>query len=139
MNMEMLNGEKYPDPTAYQAIKKTCRKKTHYRPLVYICSRYAGDVDKNVEAAIKYSRFAIENDCIPMTVHLLYPQILDDTNPKERKLGLFFGQVLLDVCREIWIFADGEYSSGMQKEYEHAKKKGYKIRYFTEGMQEIER
>lgn len=137
MNNEFFNAEKYPDPTAYKAIKRVRVKKTHYRPLVYICSRYAGDIDRNVEAAIKYSRFAIDQGCIPMTVHLLYPQILDDSNPKERKLGLFFGEVLLDVCREIWIFADGEYSSGMQKEYEHALKKGYTIRYFTEALEEI--
>ena len=137
MANELLNAEGYPDPTAYQAIKKSLQRKNKYRPLVYICSRYAGDVDKNVEAAIKYSRFAIEQDAIPMTVHLLYPQILDDSNPKERKLGLFFGEVLLDVCRDMWIFGDGEYSSGMQKEYEHALKKGYTIRYFTEALEEI--
>lgn len=141
MNQERLNAEKYPDPTAYEAIRRTDRvvKKTKYRPLVYICSRYAGDIERNTQAAILYSRFAIEQGCIPMTVHLLYPRILDDNDPKERKLGLFFGQVLLDVCREIWIFADGEYSSGMQKEYRHAKEKGYKIRYFTENLVEINR
>ncbi len=124
MTNELLNAEKYPDPTAFEAIRNTTRKKkTHYRPLVYICSRYAGDVDKNVEAAIKYSRFAIEQDAIPMTVHLLYPQILDDSNPKERKLGLFFGEVLLDICREIWIFADRTSSSGKTKQHAQTLKK----------------
>lgn len=137
MNSDYLNAEKYPDPTAYRAIKKVETKEKHYRPLVYICSRYAGDIEKNVAAAIRYSQFAIKEGCIPMAVHLLYPQMLDDSNPKERKLGLFFGLVLLDVCREIWIFADGEYSSGMQKEYEHAMKKGYKIRYFRENLEEV--
>ncbi len=140
MNREMLNGEKYPDPTAYKAITRVLRKKkTNYRPLVYICSRYAGDIENNVAAAIRYSRFCIDQNCIPMPVHLLYPRILEDGNIKERRLGMFFGLVLLDVCREIWIFSDGEYSQGMKKEYEHAKKKGYKIRYFTEALEEIKR
>ena len=46
--------------------------------LVYICSPYAGDVANNVKFAKAACRYAIRQNCTPVAVHLLYPQILDD-------------------------------------------------------------
>ena len=43
------NQEGYPDPTAAEAIAKASKKK--YLPLVYLCSKYSGDVVTNTEAA----------------------------------------------------------------------------------------
>ena len=43
------NQEGYPDPTAAEAIVKASKKK--YLSLVYICSKYSGDVVTNTEAA----------------------------------------------------------------------------------------
>ena len=148
MSISRKNSEQYSDPTAYEALTAVerserigIRKRRKFMPLVYICSRYAADekrtVSENEEAAIKYSRFAIEQGCIPLASHLLYPRILDDSNPEQRKLGLFFGQVWLDIAREIWIFSDGSLSKGMQAEYDRAKKRGYRIRYFNESMEEV--
>ena len=143
MHIDRFNGEKYSDPTAYAAMKNIVRQQERinrkFKPLVYICSPYAGDIDGNVAKAIRYCRFAIDKGCIPIASHLLYPQILDDSDAEERKLGLFFGMVLLDVCREIWIFSDGDYSKGMQAEYNRAVKKEYKIRYFSEDLKEQHR
>ncbi len=48
------NQEGYPDTTAAEAIAKASKKK--YLPLVYICSKYSGDVVTNTEAAKRYSR-----------------------------------------------------------------------------------
>ena len=39
------NQEGYPDPTPTEAIAKVSKKK--YLPLVYICSKYSGDVVTN--------------------------------------------------------------------------------------------
>lgn len=47
------NQEGYLDPTAAEAIAKASKKK--YLPLVYICSKYSGDVVTNTEAAKRYS------------------------------------------------------------------------------------
>lgn len=105
-------------------------------PLVYICSRYAGDVKSNVQAARRYCRFAVENGYIPLASHLLYPQFLDDEDPEERKLGLLFGNVLMDKCDEVWIFGM-ELSPGMKAEYERAARKGYKICRFTADCKEV--
>ena len=145
MSISRKNSEQYPDPTAYAALTAVTRmerkRKRKFMPLVYICSRYAADekrtVEQNEAAAVRYSQFAIEQGCIPLASHLLYPRILDDDDPKQRRMGLFFGQVWLDIAREIWIFSDGSLSKGMKAEYERAKQRGYKIRYFNENMEEV--
>ena len=101
-----------------------------FRPIVYICSPYAGDIEKNVERARLYSRFAVESGCIPLTVHLLYPQFMNDENPAERELALRFGNVLMSKCSEVWVFAGHGVSNGMASEIAYAKRKGYLLRYF---------
>ncbi len=106
------------------------------RPKVYIVSKYAGDVKENARAAIRYCRFAISKKCIPIASHLLYPRILDDNDPKERELGLLFGQALLTLCREVWVFGR-EYSTGMKAEIHEARRLKKPIRFFTEEMEEI--
>lgn len=132
------NSEGYYCPTEGEALSRIAReeRKRNYRPLVYVCSPYAGDTVKNILAARKYCRFAVDHNAIPLASHLLYPQFLDDENPDERDLGLFFGNILMDKCDEVWIFSDGEYSPGMRAEYERAVRKGYRIRYFTTDCRE---
>ena len=95
MSVNLYNAERYLDPTAYEALMNIEReaKRTAYKPLVFICSPFAGDIEKNVVAARTYSRFAVEQGYIPIAPHLLFPQFLDDSNPKERELGLFFGDM----------------------------------------------
>lgn len=128
MSKDYLNSEGYPDPTAYEAIRNM--EKRQYRPLVYICSPYAGDVETNVYNARRYCRFAVDSGCIPIAPHLLYPQFLDDTDEGERRLGLFFGNVLMDRCSEVWVFGE-RINPGMSAEIKRSRRRGYKIRWFT--------
>ena len=93
--MNGKNNEGYADPTAETAIRNVDGQKRHM-PLVYICSRYAGDIAKNKSDAIRFCRFAIDEGYIPMATHLLYPQILNDADPADRDLGLYFGWVLIN-------------------------------------------
>ena len=132
------NAEQYPDPTAYAALKRIEREEQSgfFRPLVYICSPYAGDVVTNTKNARRYSRFAVDKGYIPVASHLLYPQFLDDNNESERELGLFFGNALMSKCAEVWVFGS-RISSGMEAEIKRAKWKGYHLRYFTEECQEV--
>lgn len=140
MGISKYNSEGYHDLTVYEALsniekeKKAARRL--YRPLVYICSPYAGEVEKNVNMARMYSRFAVKNTCIPLTPHLLYPQFMDDKNPVERSLALFMGMVLLTKCEQIWVFGS-VISEGMAAEIEKAEKKNIPVRYFTEEMEEV--
>ena len=139
MSISKLNAERYYDPTAYEAlsnIEQEERTLRVYRPIVYICSPYAGDVSKNVEKARRYSRFAVDSGCIPIAPHLLFPQFMNDENPKERQLGLFFGMVLLSKCAEVWVFGD-RISPGMDAEIKRARWKNFRLRYFTESCEEV--
>ena len=137
MSISFFNSERYADPTAFEALSNIEQKeKRRYRPLVYICSPFSGEVEKNIENARRYSRFAVNEGMIPLAPHLLFPQFLDDDNPDERKLGLFMGMVLLSKCAELWVFGD-KVSKGMGIEIEKAKKKGQTIRYFSDACEEV--
>lgn len=139
MNTDKLNAEGYYDPTAYEAltaVEQEEKAAKAFRPLVYICSPYSRNIGNNIKSARRYSRFAVEMGYIPITPHLLYPQFLDDNNPAERSLGLFFGNVLMSKCAEFWVFG-GYISSGMNAEIERAKRKKYTIRYFSDDCREV--
>lgn len=140
MGISKYNSEGYHDPTTYEALTKMEKEekaaKRAYRPLVYICSPYAGDVETNVNMARTYSRFAVRNACIPLAPHLLYPQFMDDSVPAERSLALFMGMVLLGKCEQVWVFGR-TISAGMAAEIEKAEKKKIPIRYFTEELEEV--
>ena len=126
MNESGRNGEGYADPTAAAAIRNT--SDFGYRPVVYICSKYRGDVKANTEKARRYCRMAVNKGCIPIAPHLLLPQFMrDDT---ERELAMFMDLVLLTKCAELWVC--GEISEGMQTEIDYARKRNMKIRFFKE-------
>ena len=139
MSVDKFNSEGYYDPTAYEAmstVEKEERALRAFRPIVYICSPYAGEIEKNVKAAQEYSRFAVEKGYIPIAPHLLFPQFLNDANPKERQLGLFFGNALMSKCSEVLVFGS-RISAGMEAEINRAKWKNYRLRYFTETCEEV--
>lgn len=131
------NSEGYTDPTAGTAVSrvmKDYRKKQKQlyaeknRRKIYVASKYAGDVEANVSAAIRYCRRVIDEGFMPVASHLLYPQVLNDNDAHERELGLMFGLALLRDCDEVWVF--GELSSGVRKEIEEAKRLHKRLRYF---------
>jgi hypothetical protein len=138
MNINKFNHEGYYDPTAYEALVHIVKeaKKSAFRPLVFICSPYAGNVETNTENARNYCRFAVKQNYIPFAPHLLFPQFLDDGDEEQRNLGLFFGMVLLSKCTELWVFGDN-ITNGMYIEIEKARHRELPIRYFTSRCKEI--
>lgn len=139
MSVDLRNCEGYKDPTAYEALSALEREERRalraFRPIVYICSPYAGDTSRNIAAARKYSRFAVETGYIPIAPHLLFPQFMNDGDPTERELALFFGNALMSKCSEVWVFGD-TISNGMAAEIRRARWKNYRLRYFTEELEE---
>lgn len=107
-----------------------------YYPLVYISSAYSGDERRNINSARLYSRFAVSMDKIPVAPHLLFPQFMDDTDDFERKLAMHFNYVLIGKCSEMWIFGE-KLSRGMREEYEIAKRRNMKIRWFNTDLEEV--
>jgi hypothetical protein len=140
MSISKFNSEGYYDPTAYEAltaVEQSEKTKNTFRPLVYICSPYSGDIESNTLAARRYSRFAADRGYIPIAPHLLFTQFLDDSLPAERELGLFFGNVLMSKCAEVWVF--GTYiSCGMEAEIDRARRRNYPIRYFNTNCEEVQ-
>ena len=106
-----------------------------YKPLVYICSPYSGDVEANVKAAREYCRLAVDKGYIPVAPHLLYPQFMDDNDPAERKLGMSFGNALMDSCSELWVCGD-RLSPGMEAEFDRASEKNMTIKFLTKENEE---
>lgn len=131
---DYFNSEGYPQPVYYEVLKSIAEeeRKRRYRPLVYICSPLSGDMAKNIEFAKLCCKEAVRLGFIPLASHLLYPQFMDDNNPEERKLALFFGKVLLSKCTELWICGD-TVSKGMRSEIMFAARKFMKIRTFGFG------
>jgi len=138
MSISKRNAEGYSDPTAYEALLRVWaeEKRSAFRPLVFICSPYAGDTDTNIQNARRFCRFAVEQNCIPIAPHLLFPQFLDDSNASDRAAGLFFGKVLLGKCAELWVFGE-VITTGMAVEIARAKYKGLPIRQFDTDCQEV--
>lgn len=135
--MERRNSEGYPDPTAAEALANVAREEKRYRPLVYICSPFAGDTERNISRAQGYCRFAISKGCLPLAPHLLYPQFMDDSDRDQRELGLFFALALLGKCDEVWAFG-GRVSDGMAREISKAQKRGMRVRRFSEKCEEVQ-
>ena len=137
MAISKFNSDGYYDPTTYEALSKVEReeKAARYRPLVYICSPFSGDISGNIERAKKYSRYTVDSKAIPIAPHLLFPQFMDDD--AERELALFMDMVLLGKCEELWVFGE-TVTEGMSAEIAKAKRKNMKIRYFTEDCEEAD-
>lgn len=138
MRIPTHNAEGYPDPTTYQALTNVWREQQarEFKPCVFICSPFAGDIEANLQSARRYLRFAVTQNTIPFAPHLLYPQVLEEDDPAQRELGLFFGLVWLGKCDELWIFGDF-ISVGMKAEIAKAEKRRLPIRYFTEDLREV--
>ena len=64
-------------------------------PIVYICSPYSGNVEHNTEMACRYSRFAVDEGCVPITPHLWLPLFLSEET--ERELAISLDLRLMDV------------------------------------------
>ena len=151
MRFSKYNKEGYHDPTVYEAftnIEKERLREKHaveqlresfaaYRPIVYICSPYAGDVERNVRQAQAYCRFAVQKNCVPIATHLLFPQFMDDTDPVQRQQALFMSRLLLTKCNEVWVFGE-TISQGMASEIRKAESRNKRIRYFTKDCQEVQ-
>lgn len=149
MKISKYNSEGYRDPTNYEAFMNIEREKKRarldklvsaikgYKPLVYICSPYAGDsLRANILNARRYCRFAVKTGHNPFAPHLFYTQFLDDSQPEERKLGMELGMIMLTKCAEVWVFG-GTISSGMEREIARAEARCMPVRYFTTDCQEV--
>ena len=96
---------------------------------VILESPFAGDMKSNTEYARKCLLDSLLRWEAPFASHLLYPQVLDDTIPEERKDGMIAGFQWLKSADLVVVYQDFGISDGMFQGIELAKKLGIKIKY----------
>lgn len=140
MTVSKFNHEGYYDPTTYSALSniEAEERKARFRPVVYVCSPFSGNLESNVENTRRYCRFAVDSGFVPFAPHLLFPQFMYDEVPEERELALFMGIVMLTKCAELWVFGE-RISKGMSKEIHKAEARNMLIRYFTTNCEEVQK
>ena len=84
---EYKNKENYPDPTAYEAIRRLEQEEKKREKIksgkwfmkwIYVASPYKGDVENNVSNAKRYALFVAKQNLVPVAPHLYLTQFLDD-------------------------------------------------------------
>ena len=119
-----------------KSISRVMKEKgTEFKPLVYICAPFSGDVQANIKNAVKLAELAYQKGCIPLTPHLLFP-FMDDENKKHRKDAMFMDIILLGKCQELWVLGD-KITQGMEKEIEVATERRQTIKYFNADYVEV--
>ena len=105
--------------------------------MVQLETPFAADNEHDLNQNVRYARLAM-HDCLmrgeaPFASHLLYtqPEVLDDTIPAERKLGIEAGLVIGGHADKTVVYTDRGISKGMQLGIEHAEKLGRPVEYRT--------
>ncbi|ANA85617.1 nucleoside deoxyribosyltransferase [Gordonia phage Goib] len=97
--------------------------------LVVIESPFAGDQERNV----RYGRAAMLDSLrrgeAPYASHLIYPQVLDDTNRAERIQGMAAGFAWGVQADLVAVYCDLGVSEGMRHGIEEAEKRGTPVEY----------
>jgi len=95
------------------------------KPLVIIESPFAGKDDMEIERNISYAQDCLADSITrgeaPFASHLLYPQVLDDKSPGERKLGMTLGWEWLALADRVAVYCDRGISSGMREGMDEAR------------------
>jgi len=99
--------------------------------LIYICSPLRGDIERNINRANGYCRFAVTQGVIPLAPHVIFTQFLDEDILEERQLAMQMGLELMYRCTEMWIFGSN-ISKGMQGEIVAAERLGIPIQYYSD-------
>lgn len=103
-------------------------------PIVYICSKYSGDVERNTEMARRFCRFAVDCGFIPLAPHLFLPQFLSENT--ERETAIEMDLSFLSMCQELWVCGD-KISAGMRIEINEAMRTGMTIRWITKEVLDV--
>lgn len=133
--MELQNNKDVGNIKTDRGVRAVSRPA--FRPLVYICSPFSGDIEGNKQKAAEFAHFAYKQGCIPMTPHLLFP-FMNDESREERALALRMDIILMGKCQEVWVLSE-RITEGMAAEIDKARRRHQTIRYFNRNFVEVER
>lgn len=129
------------EPRAYDAALAACRQildgkyhataTQHSREIVFICSPYRGDTERNIKYAQQLVSCALQRGQCPICPHLYLPQVLDDSKPEEREQALDVGLELLTCCDMVLVGTLYGITEGMKAEIDRAEQLGIFVRYST--------
>lgn len=104
--------------------------------LVVLESPYAGAVDDNVAYARRCLKHCALRGESAQASHLLLTQVLDDTKPDERALGIALGLAWREAAHYSVFYTDRGWSNGMIAALKSAleEKRPFKIRAFGRVM-----
>ena len=98
---------------------------------VIIESPYAGDVERNTAYARAAMLDSLRRGEAPFLSHLLYTQVLDDTVPADRRVGIDAGLAWGGVATLTAVYQDLGVSTGMLEGMSYATLAGRPIVYRT--------
>lgn len=133
--MELQNNKNVGNIKRDQGVK--AEERPAFRPLVYICSPFSGDIEGNKQKAAEFAHFAYKQGCIPLTPHLLFP-FMNDESREERALAIRMDIILMGKCQEVWVLFENGITSGMAAEIDKATRRHQTIRYFNNDFVEVE-
>lgn len=81
---------------------------------IIIESPYAGDVKRNEQYARECMLDSLRRGEAPFLSHLLYTQVLDDTDPEQRETGIEAGLAWQDQADAVIGYVDYGISPGME-------------------------
>lgn len=94
---------------------------------VVLESPYAGNVERNLRYARACLLDSLRRGEAPIASHLLYTQVLDDTVPEERALGIGAGLSWHHVADLVVFCVDIGMSRGMRDAWQFAMESGIPI------------
>lgn len=103
---------------------------------VYICSPLRGSIERNIERARIYCRFAFDSGYVPICPQIFYTQFLNDNDKTERAAGMRYALESLWLARQLWVFGE-DITDGMRDEITLAKQLKIPVRYFDADMEEV--
>lgn len=108
--------------------------------IIFVCSPLRASQDRtledNLKAAHGYCQAILNLGHFPLAPHVILTHYLDDTDPKQRRLGQDLAKQLLEVCDELWVCGP-HVSSGMFEEIQLALSLGVPIRHEFSNLDEI--
>jgi len=96
---------------------------------VIIESPFAGNIRENIEYARKCLLDSLKKGEYPIASHLLYTQVLEDTNELERELGITAGLEWGKFAKKTVVYTDLGISKGMEYGIAQAVKWEREIEY----------
>lgn len=87
---------------------------------VVLESPYKGDTERNTEYARRALLDSLLRGEAPLASHLLYTQVLEDSSPAERYLGISAGHAWIPYAEALVVYTDYGISAGMERAIELA-------------------